>query len=194
MSGRPAMPSHPAAPMDTPTHQPDFRAFAPVARSEAVVAGALPARDVTASAPATPPAPAPVVEASVAPPAPPPAPAPAPIPGVTVPRFVGGGLRAMTVPLRYPVEFAGRVWDEIPLRRPTAREVGEYFEALQKIGAEEWLHFPIYADADGTPVPGEVIDFLDPDDSEAVSEASADFLCDRLRRFEALLREKASTP
>ncbi len=181
----------------------DFAGFAPASPAEALAAGVqpglrplpeAPAGSVAAAAVAPAPEAVAAVPAGLAAPLAAPAVAPAPaVPAKAPPRFVGGALRFMEVPLRYPVEFDGITYEAIPLRRPSAAEVRAYFEALASIGPEEWLHFPIYQHADGTPIPPEVIEHLDPDDFDAVQEASADFLCARLRRLQEASRE-SSTP
>ena len=136
------------------------------------------------------PPPAPAVTAA-APEAPAPA-APAPTAPVAVepedaPRFVGGRLREMTHRLDFPVEFRGKLYEAITLRRPNAAEVGLWFERLAAataIDPNASLHFPIFLDDTGQPVPVEVLDFLDGEDDERIMEASADFLPPRLRRMQ----------
>ena len=175
----------------------DFSRLVPASPAEAIAAGIAPGLErppVAVSDPVAAVSAPPVPEAVTPAPAPlaapvsVPAPAPAPVPAKEPPRFVGGALRYMEVPLAFPVEFDGVVWETIPLRRATAAEVRAYFEELARIGPDEWRHFPIYARADGTPVPPEVIDHLDPDDLDLVTEASADFLCARLHRLREVQR------
>ena len=133
-----------------------------------------------------PPAPAPAAApVALAPAAPAPvAPAPA---AEDAPRFVGGRLREMTHRLDFPVEFRGKLYETITLRRPNAAEVGLWFERLAAVTAIDpnaSLHFPIFLDETGQPVPVEVLDFLDGEDDERIMEASADFLPPRLRRMQ----------
>ncbi len=170
----------------------DFSRFAPVTRAEAQSAGVqFGSRSVSAE----PPAPVSVGEdATLTPSASLAVPQTASAPAKALPRFVGGPARSAEVPLRYPIEFDGVTWTGVPLRRPSAAEVREFFERLSQIGTEEWLQFPIYAREDGTPVPSEVIRFLDPDDADAVQEAAADFLCARLLQLQEIGRASSIPP
>lgn len=119
------------------------------------------------------------------------APAPSPAlpapPPEEAPRFVGGRIRSMEVRLDFPVEFRGHLYEAITLRRPTAAEVGQWFERLAEVTAVDpaaTLHFPIFVDESGTAIPPEVLEFLDGEDDERVMELSADFLPPRFRRMQ----------
>lgn len=127
-----------------------------------------------------------------------PAPAPAPVApqAEELPRYVGGKPRSHRVELQWPIEFRGRTYAAITLRRPNAIEVGRFFERLLELAASDprqVLHFPIFVDDDGEPIPAKVIDFLDGDDEEAVMQHTEDFLPARFRRFREA-RRPASAP
>ncbi len=113
-------------------------------------------------------------------------PVPTATPAAPAPRFVGPRERLGEVAILDAVEFGGEVWSSIPLRRPSSVEVGRYFEQLAEAGAkdpERKLYFPVFAKPDGTPVPHEVLDFLDDDDRSVVMERAVDFLPSRLLRL-----------
>lgn len=87
------------------------------------------------------------------------------------------GNRSRTVPLQYPVEFDGKVYDSITVRRMTGSEVAEYISAMSVDISEgtdrAWM--PMFD------VPREVYEALDDDDLQEVDKAVLDFLPRRLR-------------
>lgn len=88
------------------------------------------------------------------------------------PRFVGGPARSMTIPLEYPVEYDGKVWTEITVRRATAGDVEAFVSAVHR---GETPTLPM------TDAPGPLLDALDADDFSAVNAAINDFLPRALR-------------
>jgi hypothetical protein len=113
------------------------------------------------------------------------------------PRFVGGRPRSMEVRLDFPIEFRGRLYEAITLRRPSAAEVGAWFERLAEVTAADpsaALHFPIFVDETGDPIPREVLDFLDGEDDERVMELSTDFLPPRFRRMQEAASAASTLP
>lgn len=96
--------------------------------------------------------------------------APAEMPAqIDPPKFAGGKTRSKTIGLDYPIEFGGKVYASITVRRMTGAEVSAWANA---------------AGADNLPMfdcPQEVVDALDADDAEAVSKAVIDFLPRRMR-------------
>ncbi|MDC7784754.1 phage tail assembly protein [Rhodoplanes sp. TEM] len=102
---------------------------------------------------------------------------PAPAAGTDdAPRFVGGKPRARVITLEYPIEYRGKLWEQITVRRMTAKELQDFVDQASKDG--ETPKLPMF-DA-----PIEVMDFLDPDDQATVSEAVQDFLPRALRQAE----------
>ncbi len=93
-----------------------------------------------------------------------PAPAPA--------RIVSSLPRDATVKLIYPIEFDGKQWDEVRVRRVTGVEISNYMEALSR--GEK----PLPPTFD---FPTEVYEALDDDDLLAVEQAAFRFLPRRLR-------------
>lgn len=80
------------------------------------------------------------------------------------------GERSKTIPLEWPVEYDGKVYSEITVRRMTGREVQEFFKSKD--------------DAGGLPMfdcPREVIEALDADDDVTINKAVLDFLPRSLR-------------
>jgi hypothetical protein len=91
-----------------------------------------------------------------------------------IPKYIDNGRpRFRTVPLEWPVEFEGKVYSEVTVRRMTASEVGEFIDAIRTDGSKAFL--PMFD------VPQAVIDALDDDDGVEVNKAVQDFLPRRLR-------------
>lgn len=84
------------------------------------------------------------------------------------------GDRTLEVPLQYPAEFEGVVYDKVVVRRPTRAEVQTFVEGGK---------LPIYD------VPEVVFENLDPDDYEKVNEVMLDFLPLSLQTALALAQE-----
>jgi hypothetical protein len=96
--------------------------------------------------------------------------APAVMPAqVEAPKFAGGKSRSKTIVLDWPVEFAGKTYEQITVRRMTGAEVSAWANSA---GSESLPMFDC---------PQEVVDALDADDAEAVSKAVIDFLPRRMR-------------
>ena len=85
-------------------------------------------------------------------------------------KFVPGKSRDRVVPLEYPVEFAGKTYDSITVRRMTGNEVAEFVANSADVKT-----LPMFD------CPKEVIDALDADDSETLMTAVLDFLPRALR-------------
>lgn len=104
-------------------------------------------------------------------------------PRLPAPVVLDGPLRTLTVPLAYPLGYAGREYHTITLRRPTSAEVGRFFETLvasDPAGDDGLLFFPVFYAQDGEPVPAAVLANLDDDDRADVMGRVADFLPRRL--------------
>lgn len=101
-----------------------------------------------------------VVQAPVAQPAPPP------------PTFLSKRNRFKTIKLEWPLEYDGKVYREVTIRRMTTEEVAAFVTAAAE-GGDPML--PMF-DA-----PMAVIDNLDPDDAETVNNTVNDFLPRSLR-------------
>jgi hypothetical protein len=86
-------------------------------------------------------------------------------------RFVGPGAFCK-VRLAFPVEFEGKVYEEITVRRMNVRELREYVERA----AEDPNAMPDILDC-----PMGLMDALFPDDEDAVGEAINNFLPQRLK-------------
>ena len=104
-------------------------------------------------------------------------------PPPAAPVFVNTAARRRSVKLQWPLEYGGRVYDEICVRRLTVAEVAVWVEGLKTGGDNP--HMPIYVDAAGAPIPDVVIDALDDDDGAALDEAVRDFLPRRFRGLQA---------
>jgi hypothetical protein len=87
-------------------------------------------------------------------------------------RIAGGAPREKSVPLEWPVEFDGKTWTAVTIRRVTGKEVEDYMEAL---GRDERPIPPMF----GCPL--EVYEAMDDDDRFALDEAVIPFLPRRLR-------------
>ena len=84
------------------------------------------------------------------------------------------GDRTQGVPIQYPAEFEGVVYDKVVVRRPTRAEVQTFVDGGK---------LPIYD------IPEVVFENLDPDDFERVNEVMLDFLPLSLQTALALARE-----
>jgi hypothetical protein len=111
-----------------------------------------------------------MTDETVSPSAEPPTAEPVPVP---IARFVGGAPRAKMIPLEWPVEFDGKLWTEIRIRRASGKEVRDYLEQLRTSEADV---LPPMIDC-----PIEVWNALDADDQLTIDEAAAEFMPKRLR-------------
>jgi hypothetical protein len=75
--------------------------------------------------------------------------------------------------LTWPVEFGGRVYSEVTIRRLTAAEVDAFVQAA--MAGDKNASLPLY-DA-----PSEVLAAMDADDAAALNEAATPFLPRSLR-------------
>ncbi|WP_051960440.1 hypothetical protein [Devosia riboflavina] len=93
----------------------------------------------------------------------------APAPAV---RFASDRPRSKQVPLEWPLEFGGRLYDSITIRRCTGTEISEYVIAT---AAGQDVMPPV------VDCPKEVYDALDDDDLYEVDKVVRDFLPRRFR-------------
>lgn len=107
------------------------------------------------------------------------------------PQFVGAGERFRSIPLTWPVEWGGRTYREIGLKRLTAGEVAAFQDAVAKLPNGVTASWPIYCDAAGDPISSEVLDALDDDDKFEIDKAVRDFLP---RRFLDVLERASGRP
>lgn len=98
-------------------------------------------------------------------------------PAVPVARIVSPKEREKMVPLEYPVEFDGRLYEEIRVRRVTGVEIAAFSEAL-RVASASGGEMPIPPVID---CPLQVWGALDADDLAAVEDASQDFFPRRLK-------------
>ncbi len=92
--------------------------------------------------------------------------------------FVGvaGRSRSLRVELDWPIEFDGKIYDHIIIKRATIGEWRRYFEAMAE-GAR--LPMPCFSE------PLEVIDSLDTDDDDKIQMVLDDFFPKRFLKKEA---------
>jgi hypothetical protein len=90
-----------------------------------------------------------------------------------VARIVGGAPRTKSIALKWPVEFDGRVYTDITVRRITAGEVDVFVQSVR-----DGVTAPALPMFDAPP---EVLAAMDADDSATLNEAAADFLPRALR-------------
>lgn len=95
---------------------------------------------------------------------------------VVAPKFVGDRAREKVIPLEWPLEYDGKLYEAVTVRRCTGTEIAEYVVALA--GGQSPL-FP------GLDCPLEVYEALDADDLESVDEVVRDFLPRRFRAASA---------
>ena len=98
-----------------------------------------------------------------------------------VARIVSPKEREKLVPLEYPVEYDGVLYEEIRIRRVTAQQVADFFAELRK---SESFVLPPMIDC-----PVEVWQALDDDDQMAVDDAAKAFTPRRLKAAVKLIQE-----
>lgn len=97
-----------------------------------------------------------------------------------VAKFIGDLPRDKIVPLEWPIEFDGKLYEAIRIRRVSAKEVRDYLEALRTSEADI---MPPMIDC-----PLEVWSALDADDHDAVDQAAMEFTPKRLKAiFDAVV-------
>ncbi|TIS37495.1 hypothetical protein [Mesorhizobium sp.] len=87
-------------------------------------------------------------------------------------RVVSSAPREKMVPLEFEVEFDGKTWTEVRIRRVSGKEVEDYMEAL---GRGERPMPPMFD------FPLEIYEAMDDDDRLAIDEAVIPFLPRRLK-------------
>lgn len=97
-----------------------------------------------------------------------------------VARIVGGGIREKTVPLNWPVEYDGTVYESVTIRRCSGTEISDYIIAM---ATGQNPLFP------GLDCPIAVYDALDADDFEEVDAVVKDFLPRRFRQVAEAIPE-----
>lgn len=90
----------------------------------------------------------------------------------SVAHIVGGPDRVETITLAYPVEFNGRTWTEITLKRLTAADLKAFFDTPQRDRVNDTPWFD---------APREVLAGLDLDDEDRVMERADLFIPARFR-------------
>jgi|ERR1039458_3584415 hypothetical protein len=102
--------------------------------------------------------------------------------------------RMKMFPLAWPVTYQGKHYEQIGLRRMTAKEVSDFvvrIEAEGRINPDAILRFPIFVDETGAAIPDAMMDGLDADDADVLNTAAIDFLP---LRFRASIPEPATAP
>lgn len=84
--------------------------------------------------------------------------------------------RSEIVPLEWPIEFEGKTWTAIEVRRMTVGEISAYLSKFKD--GELVRRFPMF-DA-----PEPVLDALDGDDEDKLTEVAGRFLPQRFRATE----------
>lgn len=95
-------------------------------------------------------------------------------------RIVSPKERSRDVPLDYPVEFHGKVYDTITIRRASAKEVSDFIDAVSKSPDGVEVKAPMID------CPLEVYEAMDDDDRLRLEEALLPFLPLRLKQGVAL--------
>ena len=100
-------------------------------------------------------------------------------PEIPVARIVSEKPREKLVPIDFPVEFDGIVYEAIKVRRISGKELQTYFDGLGVAGV---FNIPPVVDC-----PMEVWDAMDADDQEKVDEIALAFMPRRLKAAAQLL-------
>ncbi len=104
--------------------------------------------------------------------------APEPVaPAPPKPRFVSGLELEAKVMLGFPIEYDGKVYDAVTVRRLTIGTLAEFLEARgEEPRAAPVFRYPIYFDAGGAPMPDVVMDALEMSDHAKIRAATDRFL------------------
>lgn len=94
--------------------------------------------------------------------------------------------RERMVPLKWPVEFDGKVWDQVRIRRITARELWDF--------ATKASNSPVFLMPPVVDCPLEVWEAMDADDQADIDEAAIEFMPKRLRAAAEALMAQAMQP
>jgi hypothetical protein len=105
--------------------------------------------------------------------------------GPKVARIVSKTPREKTVNLSWPVEFDGKLYESVTIKRISGKEVRDYFELLADEDNEGDVIPPFLEN-----IPQEVWDCLDDDDRFLIEEQSEDFMP---RRLKALIQSAPGT-
>jgi len=97
-------------------------------------------------------------------------------------RFLSQAERAKTIELEWPIEFEGRAWHRIVVKRLNAREVADFTEKiLKREDKDSDIALPVFRDEEGKELPVGLLDALDADDRDVLNEAALSFLPRRFR-------------
>lgn len=103
-----------------------------------------------------------------------------PAPAPQIARIVAGKARSETVPLEWPVEFAGQTYSEITVSRPNVAQIEAWQDKLAEMRLRDEdtsaERLPMFGD---TPIA--VLRGLDPDDDDRIAEVVERFLPQRYR-------------
>jgi hypothetical protein len=107
---------------------------------------------------------------------------------VPIAKVIYSGEHEKLVPLEWPIEFDGKVYDQIRVHRVSGKQVRDFLEALRTSEADI---LPPMIDC-----PMEVWNALDADDQETVDLAAMEFTPKRLKAIfnAAAALETAGTP
>lgn len=95
------------------------------------------------------------------------------------PVYDNAAARFEEVRLDWPFTFEGRRYETITVRRMTMKDVSAFVAKAKEAGPGALVHYPMFD------VPDEVLDLLDPDDDDRVSEVVERFLPRRFRSSSA---------
>lgn len=90
-------------------------------------------------------------------------------------RIVTTKKRSIVVPLDWPVEYDGKTYDSVTIRRVSGKEVEDYIDALKPTGADGPDPLPPYIN-----IPRPVWDAMDDDDQYEVDQQAKPFTPRRL--------------
>ncbi len=115
----------------------------------------------------------------------------------TFPRFANPAALIKAVPLAYPVEYGGKLYATVFLRKMTAGEVRSFvasYAEVRKADPDAVPRFPIFVDENGEQLPIGLLDGLESDDFDTVDEEAVAFLPRRFRSPAATEPSSGSTP
>ena len=100
---------------------------------------------------------------------------------MTEAKIVTDKARIALVDLDWPVEYNGKMFTRVMLRRITVGELAEWQRQVSKRGEDEEIRLPLFRDENGEDIPEEVWNAMDQDDLDMLGEEAIPFLPRRFR-------------
>ena len=91
-------------------------------------------------------------------------------------KIVSDKSRFDLVELEWPVEYKGKLYSKIMLKRLTVKELADWQKSLADKKDDEEIRMPLFRDEDGGYIPEEVWEGMDVNDVDMLGEKALPFL------------------